>query len=273
MGLTLYRFIGSFLIGIFVNPQIFQWIERLRDTLGALGDFAIPAALLFTANYCNSISLDRIGISLTYTSKCSIPLITVIITLMLNGLETLPPPKALLSLVPIAIGVAMASWNSSSFDRLGFLAAMGSATSQAALNVVSKQAMAKSGISGLEAQRAMAAMASIISTIVIGIYCFSVGRKTMILTTRKQLSSSSKRISPPYMLSLAAVMAYHVEYVLSFTFVKLVQPVTYGACDAIRRLLIIISGRKMFGGEAFSPLNRVGIGLALIGAFLFSLTS
>jgi len=279
--LTLYRFVGSFLIGIFVHPKMFRWTERLWNTVEAMDDFAVPAVFLFLANYFNSISLSRIGISLTYTSKCSIPLITVLIMLLLHGFEALPSREALFSLIPIAIGVAMASFNSVSFDLLGFLAAMGSATSQAALNVVSKRALINSGIGGLEAQRAMASVASIISILVVGgTTVYSATNATIKQQRRPKSSSSSssstKRSSsphPPNSLSFAAVAAYHTEYVLSFMFVKLVEPVTYGACDAIRRLLIIILGRQMFGGDAFSMMNRIGIGFALIGAFCYSFAS
>ena len=78
---------------------------------------------------------------------------------------------------------------------------------------------------------------------------------------------------PPIPLLVGAVCSYHVEYVLSFLFLSLVKPITYGTCDAIRRLGIIISGRQMFGGEAFSMINYSGIGLALIGALGYSIIS
>ena len=44
---------------------------------------------------------------------------------------------------------------------------------------------------------------------------------------------------PPCWLAGLAVVAYHLEYVLSFSFVGLVEPIAYGTCDALRRLLII----------------------------------
>jgi hypothetical protein len=58
---------------------------------------------------------------------------------------------------------------------------------------------------------------------------------------------------------------------LSFTFVSLVSPITYGACDAVRRLSIIITGRAMFGGEPFTRLNIAGIAMALVGALSYSI--
>lgn len=54
---------------------------------------------------------------------------------------------------------------------------------------------------------------------------------------------------------------------------KLVEPITYGTCDAIRRLAIIVAGQNMFGGEPFSKLNIGGIAMSLLGALAFALSS
>lgn len=97
--LTLYRFSGSLLLGIFAHPKILDWWTRIERTIQFSGEFALPALFLFMANYCNSIALDRIGISLTYTSKCIIPLITVLLTLLIDGLEAMPSIPALLTLI------------------------------------------------------------------------------------------------------------------------------------------------------------------------------
>lgn len=78
---------------------------------------------------------------------------------------------------------------------------------------------------------------------------------------------------PPLWLTVLAVLAYHMEYVLSFMFVGLVEPITYGTCDALRRLLIIVAGRQLFGGDRFSTVNMGGIGMALLGALMYSITS
>ena len=117
--LTLYRFGGSLLLGIIAHPN-FNLGKRVEDTLQNLPAFTLPAIFLFVANYANSIALNRIGISLTYTSKCAIPLITVLLTLILDGKSALPSKETLLSLIPIALGIACASWNSPTFEAFGF---------------------------------------------------------------------------------------------------------------------------------------------------------
>lgn len=261
--MTFFRFGGSLLLGLLAHPNL-KITERIHDTVQASRAFAIPAAFLFIANYANSISLDRIGISLTYTSKCGIPLITVLLTLLIDGLDSLPNPGALLSLVPIALGIGAASWNSPSFEAFGFTAAMISCAAQSALNVSSKKAMMKTGLPGSQAQRAMVAVGFIIMMTISMLQSFSTSSSDV---------EVKKVTPPPHWLSALAVIAYHIEYVLSFMFVKLVAPITYGACDAIRRLAIILTGQWMFGGKPFSRLNFFGIGLALVGALSYSITS
>ncbi len=168
----------------------------------------------------------------------------------------------------------MASWNSPTFDSLGFLSAVVSATSQASLNVSCKRALIRTRISGLQAQTTMAALAFcaaiVTSTISSVVKQFNGFNKE----TEQDIYNSSSTVElPPLLLSFGAITSYHVEYVLSFLFLSLVKPITYGTCDAIRRLGIIIGGRQMFGGEKFSLINLSGIGLALFGALCYSILS
>lgn len=258
--LTISRFGGSLLLGLLLHPNL-GVLQRVKDSIQVLPEFLLPAVFLFIANYLNSVSLNRIGISLTYTTKCGIPLITVLLTLLIEGKKALPGALALASLVPIALGIASASWNSPTFEAIGFLAAMTSCTAQSLLNVTSKRALSKTGVSGAEAQRAMVAVAFAISIL------FS------LLQHKHSKESKDREADPPGWLLGTAVGAYHIEYVSSFMFVKLVSPITYGACDAIRRLGIIVSGRCMFGGAPFSRLNLCGIGLSLVGALLYTIAS
>ncbi len=175
----------------------------------------------------------------------------------------------------IAIGVGMASWNSPTFDKQGFLAALMSSTAQASLNVSSKRSLMKTGINGVEAQRSMASIALIV-TMMMSTFRYITSNKSVVESGNtgkgKDGTSTNKKL-PPLSLSLAAVAAYHFEYVLSFLFLRLVKPISYGTCDAVRRLGIIVAGRKMFGGEPFSLLNFSGIGMAILGALGYSIAS
>ena len=262
--LTICRFGGSLLLGLVAHTD-FCIMDRVKETIRAAPAFFLPAVFLFTANFSNAISLHRIGISLTYTSKCAIPLITAVLSLLIDGPKALPHGLALASLLPIACGIAAASWHSPTFEGLGFAAAMLSATAQSALNVSSKRAMLKAGIRGASSQRVMVAVGLLISAIVTAM--------EIVTSDHKISDSNTEREGEPIGMYIMAVTAYHIEYVLSFMFVKLVSPVTYGACDAVRRLSIILSGRAMFGGKPLTPLNIGGIGLALLGALCYSIAT
>lgn len=289
--LTLYRFSGSLLLGLFLHSHFYQLsmlIPRFLKTINAAKMFLLPSLFLFIANYTNSIALDRIGISLTYTSKCGIPLITVLFTLLLDGISALPSTATLLSLVPIALGIGASSWNSPTFEALGFLAALVSTTSQAALNVVSKRVMKKTGVQGVEAQRAMVFVALGIGLLMTAVNGIGESLREQHKSNKDdtsfpiapagneekaQLVPAVSPSHPPLWLTCLAVLAYHMEYVLSFSFVGMVEPITYGTCDALRRLLIIVAGKNMFGGAKFSNLNLGGMITALLGAIMFSITS
>jgi len=251
--LIFYRFSGSLLCGLFVHSKPFLWKDRLRSTLSHIPDFTLPSLFLFLANFSNSIALDRIGISLTYTSKCGIPILTVLLTLLLDGWKALPSIATLLTLVPIAVGIALASWNSPTFESIGFICALISCTSQAALNVSSKRVLMRwEGMSGLEAQRAMVTVALGLTvgmqllTVLINSFSLFFLAKNEDDDLKQKLSIENEQVepNPPLGLSILAVISYHIEYVLSFMFVRLVEPITYGACDAMRRLAIILTGKK-----------------------------
>jgi hypothetical protein len=287
--LTLYRFAGSLFLGLTLHPDLGSLITRLRTTILSVPAFLIPALFLFVANFTNTVALDRIGISLTYTSKCAIPLITVVLTILLDGWGALPNSMALLSLVPIAFGIAAASWNSPTFETIGFVAAMISATAQSALAVTSKRVMEQTNVTGPAAQRVMVLVGLVMAVCMTLIHqeppMTLVGWSTTTTTTiqqhggrngiqhPKRSDAATSSAHPPAWLSLAAMVAYHFEYCLSFLFVKMVQPITYGACDAVRRLAIIMCGRILFHGAPPTLVNLAGIALALAGALAYSITS
>ena len=249
-------------------------LDRLESTIRQVPHFVLPALFLFVANFSNSISLDRVGISLTYTSKCAIPITTVLLTLLLDGWESLPGPLALLSLIPIAVGIAAASWNSPTFELAGFIAAMVSMMAQSALNVSSKRAIQKTGVTGPAAQRVMVLVGLVLTLLMTFIRHVHVTFLTHPLDSENLRREPTVQSSPPpAWLSIMAVVAYHIEYILSFMFVKLVQPITYGTCDAVRRLTIILSGRAIFGGAPLTRINVMGIALALSGALAYSIAS
>lgn len=249
--LTLLRFGGSFLMGLLLREDLGRIPTLAIQTALNMRYFIASAMFLFVANYCNSISLNRLGVPLTYTSKCAIPVFTVLFVLFLDGPQALPSVVAVGSLALVAFGIAAASFNSPSFDTFGFGAAIISTIAQAALNIESKRAMIRSHTSGVDAQRTMVAVAFLITATLSLAKVISSFLSLPENQSDEQHPSvnsftptnGSSTVCPPFLLALFTVAAYHVEYSLSFMFVRLVSPLTYGTLDAIRRLIIIIAGK------------------------------
>ena len=66
----------------------------------------------------------------------------------------------------------------------------------------------------------------------------------------------------------AAGVAYHLEYSLNFSFVRLVPPLAFSVADVARRLAVILAGALIFR-KALSTLNCVGVALSLGGVLAF----
>jgi hypothetical protein len=78
IALTLFRFMGSALLGCVANGLGLGGDRvSLKSFFKLIPSFLVPSLFLLGANLFNSISLDKGGITLTYVVKAGIPLVTV----------------------------------------------------------------------------------------------------------------------------------------------------------------------------------------------------
>ena len=122
LALTLLRFLGSALIGHFINllTILNGHSFNLTGFFKTLRAFVIPALSLLVANLFNSFSLERGGIILTYVVKAGIPLVTVLICI-LNGQSV--SAKTVAAMIPIVVGVGLSAYADTQFSWDGFFAA------------------------------------------------------------------------------------------------------------------------------------------------------
>ena len=126
------------LLFIVYNAAFVKFIISVRNVF-------LPAMFLWLANYANSCALQACGITLTYIVKACIPVLTVAICALRGQRFPLP---IFLSLLPICLGVAVASFSDVAFSLQGFLAALLSAVAQAFLNLSIKEVTARTQYSG-----------------------------------------------------------------------------------------------------------------------------
>lgn len=256
--LTLFRFVGSALLGFGANLfHVGGDALSLQRFLDVLSTFALPACFLLGANLFNSISLDHGGITLTYVVKAGIPLVTVIICLFRGQRVS---RMMACTLIPTVVGVALSAWADTDFSWDGFIAAWLSTISQSLLNVTSKTSIQSSGLSGQRAQFILVTIASIL--MLIGDVAFELIDYKAIF--RKLEESERARL----VFALAA-LSYHAEYILNFIVTENVSEVHFSVLDVARRLSIILAGALLFG-KILTPLNVAGVILALAGVLLFN---
>jgi len=107
----------------------------------------LPAAICHAlGNGLTSVAFQWSTVSFTHVVKTSEPVWMAVGNLLLNG-STLPRPQ-LLALVPIMLGVALASAGELSFTWVGFMAALGSTICFAGRGLFSKRLMNGSGSDG-----------------------------------------------------------------------------------------------------------------------------
>lgn len=200
-------------------PNPLNCLSKWEQTIKLIPHFLLPALFLFLANYFNSISLNSIGIPLTYTTKCGIPIFTVLVSILVNGSSAIPKLGVWLSLLPIVVGIAAASYNAASWNTVGFLCALASSTSQSALNVISKKVLSDIDVSGVEAQRVMVLAALVFMVIFSGVKS---GANIFTQQGKGNEGDNAKTVPfenfphPPSILTLMAITGKLTAYIFCF---------------------------------------------------------
>ena len=83
------------------------------------------------------------------------------------------------------------------------------------------------------------------------------------------LSLKTASLWPGLLIPLTA-LAYYLEYLFNFSFVRFVSPLAFSVSDIGRRVAIIMSGAIIFS-KPLAPMNCLGIAIALGGVLCYSL--
>ena len=270
---TFIRFLGSAILGVLY--LLLTGEVKIKEISSVVKNVTIPAILLWVANYSNSISLKMAGITLTYVVKACIPVFTVMIC-TLGGQKF--PIMIYLSLIPICLGVALASGSDLDFTVYGLVAAFVSAIAQTLMNISIKSVRGKIGYSGLKAFMGMTIVCTVMTALVIlaDLVQLNFNQPTSVLVQPKSIQIMQSVFNDagagsfwPVQLVLLSALAYHLEYMLNFMFVGYVNSVMFSVSDIVRRISIILVGAVVFN-KVLTGTNWAGIGVALGGVLWYS---
>jgi len=237
------RFSGSAglgLVGFYLRKSI-----SLYSLFTIMVSVAIPATLLFIANYSNSVSLSLAGITLTYVVKACIPVLTVFIC-TLGGQRFLLP--IYLSLIPICLGIALAAGGDLNFTGAGLIAALVSALAQTGMNLTVKGVRQRTGLSGPEIFLGMSSFCTLLALpLMASSQVAALTGHPIPFPIMKSVALKAFRGDiVPFSLFLITAFGYYMEYILTFVFVGYVSPVTFSVTDIARRVCAIVVGSVVF---------------------------
>ncbi|CAF1560381.1 unnamed protein product [Rotaria sp. Silwood1] len=209
----------------------------------------------FLSQLTSQISLRLVTVSYTHTVKALMPLFTVILSrIILNEEQSI---MIYLSLIPIIIGVIIASISELSFDFVGLICALLSTCLLALQNIYSKKTLKYINIHHLVLLSALSKLS----------WCLLIPFWFLIdgsyIDIRRELTPTVI-----YFILIDGLCNF-IYNVLAFTMISYLSPLTYAIAGSTKRIIVIIISIIILHNPV-TYMNLFGISLALIGVILYN---
>ena len=247
--------VGLFIMGFFWGSKLVEYEQPDREFLKAL---SLPAFLHAFGHCLTNVSFAAVAVSFTHTVKTLEPVFTSIGSYLVAG--TVYPLPVYLSLLPVIVGVAIASATELSFTWLGFLTAMSSNVAFSARAIFSKKLMSK--MSPLNLYNWV--------TIVALMFClpFAIYFEGPTLAAGIQQAIAVKG-KTEFLMALASVgFYYHMYNQVAYQALGKVAPVTHAVGNVGKRIFVIGFSILAFGNK-ISTQTLIGSAIAIVGAGLY----
>ena len=160
---TLTRFVGATLLCLSLAPIT----HRTRPQLQHLHLFLLPAVCMVALNVTNYIAITRIGLTLTFVVKSTIPVLTCGYCYIVKGQQF--PQRVVGAVLVSCLGVCFAAAGDIRFEWTGHTSACLSLMAQCAFNTTGKNALAANGLA-IKPVQGFATACIITSILTIGMY-------------------------------------------------------------------------------------------------------
>lgn len=186
------------------------------------------------------------------------PLFTVVLSQMI--LRENHTKWVYLSLLPIVIGVVIASLTELSFDTVGMVSALISTLGFSLQNIFSKKVLKDTGIHHLRLLQLMGKLALVMFLPVWIFYDFQIVRTPSLL-----FNGSYETI----VLLLTDGLLNWLQNIIAFSVLSLVTPLTYAVSSAFKRIFVI--GVSLFIlGNPVTGLNVLGMMITILGVLAYN---
>lgn len=237
-------------------PKNIWNIDRARymnaATCHALGQVATVYAL-----YAGSVSF-------THVVKAAEPLFSAILSAIV--MKSKLSIESYLSLVPIVVGVAVASVKEFSFSWVSLGAAMASNFFYQLRMVLSKQSLSESESTKLSAGNAFRVVTLLSFLLLLPLALLLEGNHLVKAVTSILHSDNKGQFLQDLLISGASFYLYNE---ISFWILELVHPVSFAVGNTIKRVVLIGSAIVFFKAP-IDPIGALGALVAIVGSFLYA---
>ena len=248
------------------------WMVKPPKNLGKISykSYFIVSATHAFGNLATIYSLESGSVSFTHVVKSAEPVFSAVLSALLT--HQYFPISVYLTLLPIMIGVAIASATEISFNWFGFITAMLSNFFYQLRIVLSKQMLTSSNDNEKNHQNKIASsnlfrLITIISTFQLLPLAIILEGRLIVNTWNNALTN----VNSNYLITnlLISGFSYYMYNEIAFWILDLVHPITHAIGNTIKRIVLIGAAIIIFK----TPINlQGGIGsiIAILGSFLYA---
>ena len=187
------------------------------------------------------------------------PFFTVIMSRILIGEKY--SWRVYLSLLPIIIGVSVATVSEVSFDVLGLSSALAATAGFSVMNIFSKKVLKETGVHHL---RLLCTLGRIACFMFLPVWLIFDCKQVIVDLTNDNTMSSSVIL----LLVIDGVLHW-MQNILAFTIIKMVAPLTYAVANVTKRISIISVSLLLLQNHVTSS-NICGMAMAIGGVFYYN---
>ncbi|CAF3658901.1 unnamed protein product [Rotaria socialis] len=221
----------------------------------------IPLAIgKFLAQLSSHVSLWKVPVSYSHTIKATMPLFTVVLSrLILREKQT---STIYLTLIPIVVGVVIASVTELSFNMTGLISALLSTFGFSLQNIYSKKSLKDIAIHHFVL---LSLLAKIGFCLFMPFWFFFDGYTIYYNEKYREYKAMLHAI---FFLTVDGVLSF-IHNVVAFTIISLVSPLSYSIANSTKRI-VVISVSLFILQNPVTITNVVGMSIAAIGVMFYN---